>query len=450
MNGDKNFEGMRIAGKGAWLLWFPFILFAWSPPVNISNTESLSTYPSMCIDRRGWLHVVWEEREGRHEVYYTFFTGDTWGIPVNISNDSNYSVRPDVAVDTLNRVHVVWCDWPPGRILWCYMEGGIWSSPVCISESIQADNEGPELVVNPLDNTVHCVWHGISGTESVIWYSFWDGESWSIPENISSLDGYGAWADIAVDSLGSLHVVWMDYGTEDIFYSCRDGTTWSSPVNISNLSGQSCAPRIAIDRDNNPHVVWEERENGYQVYYSYFNGNGWVTPIWVDSLTAATPDISVRKDTAYIVYSQDYDVFYTVYRGSSCVLFPMCICSTGGALCTRIEANAGLLHVVWQDASVDSSVPIKNIEIFYISGKAEGFASQSFLSSGSFVVIKYLYLPFSGWDSVTIYDIAGRKVMEIEREVMRGIEMKMPSGVYFLEVRRGNVRFWYRLILLNP
>ncbi|RKZ18932.1 hypothetical protein DRQ18_08055 [bacterium] len=443
MNGDKNFEGMRIAGKGAWLLWFPFILFAWSPPVNISNTESLSTYPSMCIDRRGWLHVVWEEREGRHEVYYTFFTGDTWGIPVNISNDSNYSVRPDVAVDTLNRVHVVWCDWPPGRILWCYMEGGIWSSPVCISESIQADNEGPELVVNPLDNTVHCVWHGISGTESVIWYSFWDGESWSIPENISSLDGYGAWADIAVDSLGSLHVVWMDYGTEDIFYSCRDGTTWSSPVNISNLSGQSCDPRIAIDRDNNPHVVWEERGGG-KIHYTMLTDSGWMEPVCLSlDSTGFLPVIACDSFSyPHVVWgSYTYGMRYIFYNGREWGSFDTL--GYGSQPAMAMDSH-GVLHLIWQaygDIWYRYHNPVyENVENFEVRCPLVVYTGR--------LVLK---VPFI-CESVSFYDVMGRLLYK-ERIRKRGhiqCMLDFPSGVYFLRLEAAGREWWYRLILLNP
>ncbi|MBE9511049.1 MAG: hypothetical protein IMY71_09240, partial [Bacteroidetes bacterium] len=61
------------------ILLFPVFLFAWTTPLNISNTDGLSTYPAMCQDKWGWLHVVWmDNTPGNYDIYYTYYNGTTW------------------------------------------------------------------------------------------------------------------------------------------------------------------------------------------------------------------------------------------------------------------------------------------------------------------------------------------------------------------------------------
>ncbi|HDI83433.1 MAG TPA: T9SS type A sorting domain-containing protein [candidate division WOR-3 bacterium] len=457
-------SGRRLA----LFLFLPLLIFGWTTPINISNTDSLSNYPAMTMDKRGWLHCVWEDKTpGNYEIFYTFYNGTTWAVPQNISQDSNTSWTPDVAVDTLNRVHIVWGNYETGRIMWTMFEGDTWTTPISISLPGYAC-QGPELAVNPLNNEVHCVWHSLTGAEdSEIWHSFFNGDTWSTPENVSNDNVGSAWADIAIDSLGRIDVVWMDYGTFDIFYSRFDSVSWSSPVNISNLSGQSCDPRIGIDRDNNPRVVWEERDSaGYEVYYTYFDGTGWMNPIWVDSIDAHEPDIAVGVDNkAYIVYLYDYEIYYVVYKDTVQETLPIDISNTGDAILPSICIDSLYAHVIWSDGSMDSSTPEKRAEIFYVTGTLSGInerigvGKNKKISYSSFVV-STLYLSFSPQESsnafIRIYDIAGRKVKEVSLgRISRGshqyrISLNTASGVYFFEIRAGSQKWWGRFILINP
>jgi hypothetical protein len=281
-------------------------IFAWTTPANISNTDSLSANPAVCQDKRGWLHVVWEDKTpGNYDIYYTFYNGTAWADTQNVSHNSNTCWRPDVAVDTLNRVHIVWGDYTTGRIMWTMYDGNTWSIPASISDEVPYSCHGPELDVSPVTNYVHCVWHDLGVVD--IWHSFYDGNSWSIPGNVSDDPNDSGWPDVAVDSLGRIYVVWQDCpgpsDSTEIFYSRFDSISWTSPVNVSRTVGGSVDPRIAIDMDNNPRVVWEERKNGYSVYYTYFDGVDWVNPIRIDSSIAITPDIAIDKENkSYITW----------------------------------------------------------------------------------------------------------------------------------------------------
>ncbi len=463
----------RLRGKGVILLVASLILSGWSVPVNISNSAPNSNFPAICSDRRGWLHVVWEENVGSvwglNDIYYACRVDSVWTLPLNVSNDSFASWRPDVAVDTLNRVHVVWGNYETGKIMWTMCEDGVWTTPVSISDSVPYACVAPEIAVNPLDNAVHCVWHdlGSATTDAEIWHTYFDGETWSVPENVTNDTYDSGWPDIAIDSLGRIHLVWMDYGTEDIFYSCWDGTTWSSPVNISNLSGQSCAPRIAIDRDNNPHVVWEERENGYEVYYTYFDGTRWVVPVLVDIDYSRSPVIAVDKNNrvhvAWTHTNGTSNIFYTVYTDTVREFPPENASNTdssSGIACVVVDTQ--LAHLIWVDNSEGGSSFFKNWEIYYSRRELLGIGERNKEPSFSFpsIAIYKLFFTFSltksSFVTLSVYDLAGRKVKEVslgfkgEGTHECRIPLDLPSGVYFPILKADTQIFRGKIIFINP
>ncbi|MCK4420643.1 hypothetical protein KAW48_02510, partial [candidate division WOR-3 bacterium] len=448
-----------------YFLLFPIILFAWTDPENISNTDSLSSRPAMCMDKRNWLHVVWEDRTpGNYDIYYAYYNGTSWADTQNVSHGLT-CWRPDVAVDTLNNVHVVWGDYDIGKIMWTMFDGNSWTTPTSISDDVPYSCQGPEMDVSLVTNYVHCVWHNLGAAD--IWHSFYNGNTWSIPENVSNDADDSAWPDVVVDSLGRIHLIWMDYGSYDIFYSRNDSISWSSPENISNLSGQSCQPRIDVDTDNNPRVVWEERHNGQKVYYTYYNGNEWINPILVYGVDpSCVPDISVdNQNRAHIIYfhgSGMGDIYYTVYNDTVQELPPENV-SDNDSLSMRatLVIDSAYVHVVWSEREDES--PDAKGDIYYSRREASGIDDKGKRETTfSLPSIAIKNLPFSFTLSkpssvyISFYDVAGKKV----REIPLGFKDKgnhnyrlypdLPSGIYFTVLRGGDQIYRGKFILLTP
>jgi len=433
---------------------FPILLFSWTDPVDISNTDSISNHPALYQDKRGWIHVVWEDRTpGHYDIYYTFYDGNVWADTQNVSHGLT-CWGPDVAVDILNNVHVVWGDYDTGEIMWTMYDGNSWSTPVSLSDSIPYSCQGPELDVSPVTNYVHCVWHNLGAAD--IWHSFYNGVTWSTPENVSNDPDDSAWPDIAVDGIDRKHLVWMDYGTADIFYSRNDSNFWSDPVRISNLTGYSCDPRIEIDTYNYPRVVWEERYFGYHTYFSYFNGTDWINPVYVDSIDTHHPDIAIGKDNSiHIVYGYDYEIYHVIYEDTIQVSPRMNISNTGHSLLPFICVDSLYVHVVWGDGSMDSSSPKKHTEIFYNYNLLSGLEEEEKININySPVNFSRLYLSISKPEKVLveIYDITGRKrktYKSIESNTHIEIPLDFSSGIYFFRMKAGEITFNGKFILIN-
>ena len=114
-----------------------------------------------------------------------------------------------------------------------------------------------------------------------------------LPAGLHGLDGFlhpgehlpGSFAtdneipQIALDSNGYSHVVWLGYnGTDQVYYSTNAGGSWSVPVNISTNTFENDEPRIALDSDNHAHVVWygyDGNRDDEDIYYSSNAGGTW-------------------------------------------------------------------------------------------------------------------------------------------------------------------------------
>jgi hypothetical protein len=141
--------------------------------------------------------------------------GGPWNTPVNLSNTTTKSAFPDLAVDGAGHIHVVWSEYFSDHTGW----------------------------------------------GDAIFYTMWDGTSWSTPNDILiSPSGRSSHLPaIAVDQRGLIHIVWTD--TVDVFYShawAQDASwranSWSTPKVLA--SGGTHWPDIAVDDHGNVHVVW--------------------------------------------------------------------------------------------------------------------------------------------------------------------------------------------------
>ncbi len=109
-------------------------------------------------------------------------------------------------------------------------------------------------------------------------YVKFDGTDWSAPVTVS--DAIGGDIDLALDSNNHPHLVWWYY-TDDtmrVFYSHFDGASWTSPEEVSTLPS-SLAPSIVIDSTDRPHIIWETNSWPRKLSYRSKESSGWSSPI---------------------------------------------------------------------------------------------------------------------------------------------------------------------------
>ncbi len=393
-------------------------------------------FPAIVTDNSGKIHVVWEDDENGvwgtdTEIMYVSYTEATGWSNITVISDGYIDVywniddsqRPSIAVDGNNNIHVVWHDMTDGvwgtdtEIMYVsYTEATGWSNITVISDGYGGiywnDGESmiPSIAVDG-NNNIHVVWHdntigvwggGLLDTD-IMYVKYTEATGWSNITVIS--DGYGGiyWNDgtsavpeIALDSLGGIHVVWEEYSygvwgggsvdTEIMYVDYTQASGWSNISVISDVSdiywntGISSYPDIVVDKNDKAHVVWHDGTVGvwgpdYEIMYSTLGASGWSFPIvisdghmgvyWNDH-HSFSPSIAVDglgnlhvvwHDMTDGVWGTDTEIMYTSYSEVIGWIIPKVISdrysgikwNDGNSYSPAIAYGNEETHIVWYD-----------------------------------------------------------------------------------------------------
>ncbi len=296
--------------------------------------------------------------------------------------------KPALAADFKGNIHLVWADggirykcWNASTRSWSPMETPSLEHPgISLGPSIAVDSDG----------NVHLVWQDTSdyngaGTDYDIFYKCRNAttETWSATVVVSNMSSdTSSNADIAIDALGNVHIVWSDKwnynssGTDyDVFYRAWNVTTgnWSRTEVVTVASAQgSFIPSLAIDFNGLVHVVWEENNGTFDhIYYKYRNTTiqMWSITEWVSTESLAhtwNPQIAVdSQGQIYVIWREgsalansgpDMDIFYKIRNATTGIWTTTRTVSiesqvSSGEPAITIDA-ADNLHVTWRDFDI--------------------------------------------------------------------------------------------------
>lgn len=283
----------------------------WKEPENLSNTPTSSIFPAVVSDRYGFVHVFWgEDLEGKvvdpenpenrsNSIVYSFWDGNRWSIPVDIFTASSGSAYnfPYATIDSADTLHLVWQSYQ-----------GIYYSSVALNEASKVKawqparliarirGDGPRIYASSRWGlqVIYPAWEDVErGThDGNVYYmrSQDDGETWSIPVQLSSVAGSGG-ANTSHPSLvesdaGTTHAVWFEAEAPDwrgsvVYYSRSDdgGVSWSTPEEIGRRTGDerwASMPEIIKLNDSEVHITWVCGINAYRCHrWSQDDGKSW-------------------------------------------------------------------------------------------------------------------------------------------------------------------------------
>ena len=218
----------------------------------------------------------------------------------------------------------------------------------------------PAIAVEP-GGIVHATWTETQASHyrDKIMYAFRDGDTWSIPANISRDSGDIRFPAIALDTLGRAVVVWSQEGTAVVRYVRQVDDTWSLPKLCFPNNG--ITPRLVSDSRGQIHLLFEDLAHQGGIWYSYYvaEADSWATPtrvalgIWTLGWSSLAVD---RFDHLHAVWMDwgTYGIGYTFNDGtgwSTPTALPDP--APGEYSCEpRITVDtAARPHVVWQERS---------------------------------------------------------------------------------------------------
>ncbi|OGP61065.1 MAG: hypothetical protein A2V67_03745 [Deltaproteobacteria bacterium RBG_13_61_14] len=122
------------------------------------------------------------------------------------------------------------------------------------------------------------------GNVEILYYSRLDG-TWSEAENVSNSPVRSVNPTLAVDQAGRPHLAWVERGqgqSSSIAYSYRDPVVgWSAPVTVAALSNNQALPAMAVDAVGTMHIVWKDDaldQAGQSLYWSVNPTGAWSMP----------------------------------------------------------------------------------------------------------------------------------------------------------------------------
>jgi len=209
-----------------------------------------------------------------------------FSTPKNVSNNSDFSFTPQLAVDLGGNIYVVWEDDTNtnSNILFSRSTdgGATFSPPKGVSNSA-GFSFNPRVAVDT-GGTINVVWQDSPDffrTSNVFFSRSSDaGNTFSTPMNLSgtSSSAFYSTPQIAVHNAGNISVVWeSDTGNLAIWFSGSSdgGATFSAPTMLSTNTGGSIDSQIAVDKNGNINVVWEDDLAGHSdISFSRSADNG--------------------------------------------------------------------------------------------------------------------------------------------------------------------------------
>lgn len=293
-----------------------------------------------------------------------------WSVPVNISHSDTSSRSPSIAETSGGQVHVAWEE--SGTIYHAYEENGVWSVPRQLFPGT-----GPALASSG-DDVVGMLFVQLNGSVMDVFFTYWDGNAWSFPKNISQTPGNSASPDLAVGPDGHLYAVWSDTtpGYPAVYWAdSSDGLVWSNGP-IPNAIG--VAPSIAIGKDGTLYVAWQQHYAGstspYEVFLSsYTAGSGWSLPEDLSNtpaVSSSAPDVSTSPDgTVHVVWEEGDKIFYTWGMPDSWAAATQLSGNGSSAYMPKVQVDySGGIHAAWDED--------KSILYRYAMGSGKGWEAE--------------------------------------------------------------------------
>ena len=197
----------------------------WSDIEAITINSKVNS-PSIAIDSKDMIHVVWVYNYNLHQIQYAKRVNCNWEYQGFISNDlENMFYKPDLTIDSNDRFHIIWIkviNNPFHRpIIYKFFDGTSWSDEEEIVYSINGGMSPPSIVID--ERKPHIVFINNSQGSDELFY---------ISKNIAGdVNGDG---DVDQSDLGIL-LASYNRSPDDPFYDPRADINGDGGVNQQDL-----------------------------------------------------------------------------------------------------------------------------------------------------------------------------------------------------------------------
>ncbi|MDP3043041.1 MAG: sialidase family protein [bacterium] len=270
----------------------------------IAFIESDQRVPSIAIDSKDFLHIVWygsdfQNESNNRQIKYSKSTdgGNTWNEWKNISpvfgysSDDYWQEHPNIFVGDDDKLYVVWEGKDSEnknqqvKFIKSVDEGQSWGKWINIGISPNNSQSRPSILQDNKEMLHVLMYSSLGEPIQQVWRSYSNdgGNNWSVWQNVSNSSFDARHISACVDRKGVLHVVWRSKTSNSdqtqIHYSYFENGKWSKSIIVAPSNTYQFFPSIATDKNNIPYIVWMESEKKYnfskerpedgKIYFSY-------------------------------------------------------------------------------------------------------------------------------------------------------------------------------------
>ena len=266
-----------------------------APPVASGTPQGGGTgtdqrVPSIAVDSRDQIHVVWYGRDqvytgaNERQIKYARWDGAAWSPWVNISPVTGYSgstywqEHPVIVIGKNDVLHVLWEGADSGSVGVQQIKhsmstdgGNNWTSWENIIPFDSSGQSRPDAVADQ-SGYLYAAWYGgVSGqTGTRIKYSRWDvgSRTWGQAQIVAGIEGFDQkHLSLAIDKSNTLRLVWdgpdnsnpnslVKYSSLNLNLSTPQWTAWTNVNAITGLNQSD--PIISIGPAGTVLVAWQE------------------------------------------------------------------------------------------------------------------------------------------------------------------------------------------------
>ncbi len=390
-----------------------------APPESVAWHEYYDFFPTTAADNAGRLWVAWQsfrdysQYYDHFNIYSSYHHNNSWSTPQYVRPlDGWHDVQPALAAGDDDKVWIAFKSFRDGNAN-IYVSnatsGGSWINSYALTQTLE-DETNPAIVVDQ-NNDVWVFWSSSAQGHYKIFGRKYSG-TWQdvFPVDTSSADNVSVKA--AVDSLNRVWLVWHRWidNQAEIYYSYYDGNDWLTPGPVTSNSADDILPSITVDEVGQPWICWmSDRDGNWNVYCSYYS-NGWTIPGAVTTHPESDIDpviISDDSSRVWIAWATNRNDYWNIY-----------------AACTDITAI--------------KEQPIISHQIFNIEISPNPFHNAIHFES---------HIPFE----VRIYTVAGRLLKEFKgnKKSYSWQPGELAQGIYFAQITTDIYEKYVKIIYIK-
>ena len=244
---------------------------------NIFPCEEICS-PVIKKDQNNRIQFFWvTHQEGNSEVF-TGIIEDSILTERQIFHQERGTIHSlDFCLDGSNDLWAVWCLQAKARN-WVVVKNKPSDQYWILNSSDYSEIQEPKILAD-MANGIWVFWTGIKRGREEVFFSFFNGYNWSMPESINKNDRFPhILLDAEIGPEGLPWLVWSVYDGEDYEINvCRRTLTgWSDEAPITDNLDADLFPDISMVWGHMPLIVWSRsHQKQNEILCRYKQGNQW-------------------------------------------------------------------------------------------------------------------------------------------------------------------------------